>query len=246
MRPAIARTLAPLDYFIPAETYSRCTPGWCRSITESSWTRYRSKSVSLIREPPDITARCRSRHGCEIFIVAIARAPFAALFHNNCMYLAHHLLTLAHDYRDQFSKSLQKLNLTFADQVTVLRDVGSRCFLEHMRYQRNIIFDIIKDSGSYASTWRLRADPTGEHATDAPFTLITGFTSLGQTPELHPSTERALRQCIRQLELLKTVWLDVLPVNVYCKAVGGLDPILVAVFHAFSQNVTFLTQFLSR
>ncbi|XP_025159400.1 centromere/kinetochore protein zw10 homolog isoform X2 [Harpegnathos saltator] len=111
-----------------------------------------------------------------------------ALFHNNCMYLAHHLLTLAHDYRDKFSSNLQKLNLTFADQVTVLRDVGSRCFMEHMRYQRNIIFDIIKDSG--------------------------------QTPELHPSTERALRQCIRQLELLKTVWLDVLPVNVYCKAVG--------------------------
>lgn len=61
--------------------------------------------------------------------------------------------------------------------------------------------------------------------------LISGFTSLGQTPQLHPSTERALRQCIRQLELLKTVWLDVLPVNVYCKAVGELDPILVVSSH---------------
>lgn len=89
---------------------------------------------------------------CEIFIVAIACVIFAALFHNNCMYLAHHLLTLAHDCRDKFSKNLQKLNLTFADQVTVLRDVGSRYFLEHMRYQRNIIFDIIKDSGSCALT----------------------------------------------------------------------------------------------
>ncbi|XP_070166434.1 centromere/kinetochore protein zw10 homolog isoform X2 [Polyergus mexicanus] len=47
-----------------------------------------------------------------------------------------------------------------------------------------------------------------------------GFSGLGQTSELHPSTERALRQCIRQLELLKTVWLEVLPVNIYCKAVG--------------------------
>ncbi|KYN00573.1 PREDICTED: centromere/kinetochore protein zw10 homolog [Cyphomyrmex costatus] len=116
-----------------------------------------------------------------------------ALFHNNCMYLAHHLLTLPHEYRNKLSKIVQKLNLTFADQVTILRDVGSQCFLDHMRYQRNIIFDIIKDSG---------------------------FSGLSQAPQLDPSTERALRQCIRQLELLKTVWLDVLPINIYCKTVG--------------------------
>ncbi|XP_050455461.1 centromere/kinetochore protein zw10 homolog isoform X2 [Cataglyphis hispanica] len=94
---------------------------------------------------------------------------------------------------DKFSKNLQKMNLTFSDQVTIFREVGSQYFLEHMKYQKNIIFDIIKDSG---------------------------FSGLGQTSELHPSTERALRQCIRQLELLKTVWLEVLPVNIYCKAVG--------------------------
>ncbi|KYQ54748.1 Centromere/kinetochore protein zw10 like protein [Trachymyrmex zeteki] len=116
-----------------------------------------------------------------------------ALFHNNCMYLAHHLLTLAHEYRDRLSKIVQRLNLIFADQVTILRDVGSQCFLDHMKYQRNIIFDIIKDSG---------------------------FSGLSQAPQLEPSTERALRQCIRQLELLKTVWLDVLPINIYCRAVG--------------------------
>lgn len=116
-----------------------------------------------------------------------------ALFHNNCMYLAHHLLTLAHEYRDRFSKIVQKLNLTFADQIMILRDVGSQYFLDHMKYQRNIIFDIIKDSG---------------------------FSGLSQTPQLDPNTERALRQCIRQLELLKTVWLDVLPINIYCKTVG--------------------------
>ncbi|KAL6268596.1 hypothetical protein P5V15_001728 [Pogonomyrmex californicus] len=115
-----------------------------------------------------------------------------ALFHNNCMYLAHHLLTLAHEYRDKLPKIIQKLNLTFADQVIILRDVGSQYFLDHMRYQTNIIFDIIKDSG---------------------------FSGLSQA-QLHPSTERALRQCIRQLELLKTVWLDVLPMNIYCKTVG--------------------------
>lgn len=63
------------------------------------------------------------------------------------MYLAHHLLTLIHEYRDRFSSNLQRLNLSLADQVVILRDVGSQCFLEHMKFQRNIIFDIIKDSG---------------------------------------------------------------------------------------------------
>ncbi|EZA57238.1 Centromere/kinetochore protein zw10-like protein [Ooceraea biroi] len=116
-----------------------------------------------------------------------------ALFHNNCMYLAHHLLTLIHEYRDKFSRNLQRLNLSLADQVVVLRNVGSQCFLEHMKFQRNIIFDIIKDSD---------------------------FSCLDQRPQLDSNTERALRQCIRQLELLKTVWVDVLPINVYCKTLG--------------------------
>ncbi|XP_071865112.1 zeste-white 10 kinetochore protein [Bombus fervidus] len=123
-----------------------------------------------------------------------------AMFHNNCMYLAHHLLTLGHEYRDKLPESLHNLNLTFADQVLVLRDVGSSCFLEHMKYQRNIIFDILKESG---------------------------LSALGQTSELHPSTERAMRQCIRQLELLKTVWVDVLPVNIYCRAVGCITNSMV-------------------
>ncbi|KAK2577429.1 hypothetical protein KPH14_003536 [Odynerus spinipes] len=123
-----------------------------------------------------------------------------ALFHNNCMYLAHHLLTLAHEYRDKLPESLQQLNLTFADQTLILRDVGSECFLEHMRYQRNIIIDILKESG---------------------------LAALGQVSELPSSTERALRQCIRQLELLKTVWLDVLPINIYCRAVGCITNSMV-------------------
>lgn len=63
------------------------------------------------------------------------------------MYLAHHLLTLAHEYRDRFPKVVQKLNLTFADQVTIFRHIGSQHFINHMNYQSDIIHDIIKDSG---------------------------------------------------------------------------------------------------
>ncbi|XP_012276555.1 centromere/kinetochore protein zw10 homolog [Orussus abietinus] len=116
-----------------------------------------------------------------------------ALFHNNCMFLAHHLLTLAHEYRDKLPKILLKHNITYADQTTLLRKIGSQCFLEHMLYQRNIIIDILRESG---------------------------LSTLGQVSKLLANTERALRQCIRQLELLRTVWLEVLPTNIYCRAVG--------------------------
>lgn len=50
--------------------------------------------------------------------------------------------------------------------------------------------------------------------------LKSGFSCLDQAPQLDGNTERALRQCIRQLELLRTVWVDVLPMNVYCKTLG--------------------------
>ncbi|XP_066594107.1 centromere/kinetochore protein zw10 homolog [Prorops nasuta] len=119
-----------------------------------------------------------------------------ALFHNNCMYLAHHLLTLSYEYKSKQSKAIQEYNFTFVDQTLLLRDIGSKSFLDHMIYQRNIITDILKESG---------------------------LTALGQSPELDRNTERALRQCIRQLELLKTVWMDVLPMNVYCRAVGRIS-----------------------
>lgn len=47
-----------------------------------------------------------------------------------------------------------------------------------------------------------------------------GLSIIGETPQLPADTERVLRQCIRQLELLKTVWIEVLPVNVYNRAMG--------------------------
>lgn len=51
--------------------------------------------------------------------------------------------------------------------------------------------------------------------------LLIGLSQLAQN-QLPSSSgvERALRQCIRQLELLKTVWFNVLPINVYHKTLG--------------------------
>ncbi|XP_021924811.1 centromere/kinetochore protein zw10 homolog isoform X4 [Zootermopsis nevadensis] len=54
-----------------------------------------------------------------------------------------------------------------------------------------------------------------------------GLATLGEDPNITPSIERAVQQCLRQLELLQTVWKDVLPAIVYCKTVGCLLNALV-------------------
>lgn len=71
----------------------------------------------------------------------------SALFHNNCMYLAHHLVTLGHEYSSRFPAVLKSHTSTFIDQVTMLRELGTSMFLKFMRGQRKQILDILRDSG---------------------------------------------------------------------------------------------------
>lgn len=40
--------------------------------------------------------------------------------------------------------------------------------------------------------------------------------------ELGPEPQKAVRQCIRQLDLLKSVWQTVLPEYIYKSSIGGL------------------------
>jgi len=50
-----------------------------------------------------------------------------------------------------------------------------------------------------------------------------GLATLGEGPNITPSIEKAVRQCLRQLELLQSVWKYVLPATVYCKALGEIQ-----------------------
>lgn len=64
------------------------------------------------------------------------------------MYLAHNLLTLAHEYQHKLPKTLLNSNVNFTDQSILLQRTGSEYFLTHMKYQKDIIIDIIKQSGN--------------------------------------------------------------------------------------------------
>lgn len=115
----------------------------------------------------------------------------AALFHNNCMLLAHRLTVLGLEIQSSFPE----VPVTFVEYTLRLRHLGSLTFLKQMQQQRKQILDLVKESG---------------------------LATLGENSELSPDTERTLRQCLRQLELLQTVWQKVLPGDIYSKSIGVL------------------------
>jgi len=71
----------------------------------------------------------------------------------------------------------------------------------------------------------------------------TGLATLGEDPNITPGIEKAVRQCLRQLELLQTVWKDVLPATVYCKAVGEIIVHSGDMYDVTSENKLTATEF---
>lgn len=57
------------------------------------------------------------------------------------------MFALTREYKDKIPGDPWKHNVTYVDLSFTLRSTGVECFLEHMKYQRNIIVDILKKSG---------------------------------------------------------------------------------------------------
>jgi len=56
----------------------------------------------------------------------------AAIQHNNCMYLAHHLLTLGHHFRGHLPQPLSEGVATFVDMVPGFRKLGEQTILHQL------------------------------------------------------------------------------------------------------------------
>lgn len=70
-----------------------------------------------------------------------------ALHHNNCMFIAHHLMTLGHQFRTKLPHSL---NPTFIDLVTKVRRIGTECFLEQLSTQKDQLLESLNGAkGEY-------------------------------------------------------------------------------------------------
>ncbi|XP_008944284.1 PREDICTED: centromere/kinetochore protein zw10 homolog, partial [Merops nubicus] len=119
----------------------------------------------------------------------------AAIHHNNCMYIAHHLLTLGHQFRYRLTNILCDGAATFVDLVPGFRRLGMECFLAQMRVQKGEILERLSSARNFSNM---------------------------DDEENYCAAKKAIRQVLHQLKRLGKVWQDVLPVNVYCKAMGTL------------------------
>ncbi|XP_070621703.1 centromere/kinetochore protein zw10 homolog [Erythrolamprus reginae] len=115
----------------------------------------------------------------------------AAIHHNNCMYIAHHLLTMGHQFRSQLTDG----TATFVDLVPGFRKLGTKCFLAQMRVQKEELLERLSISRNFSNL---------------------------DDEDNYSVANRAVRQVLHQLKRLGKIWQDVLPVNIYCRAMGTL------------------------
>ncbi|KAJ2948170.1 hypothetical protein O0L34_g9978 [Tuta absoluta] len=125
---------------------------------------------------------------------------YVALFHNNCMYLAHNLLTFGDKWLMLMEGRELDYPISFLDLVQKLRDLGYKHLTVHMQQQRKQILDNVRSSDLNSIAVK---DVLGENA------------------------EAAVRQCLRQLQLLKNVWIGVFPINVFTRLMGTLANMFV-------------------
>ncbi|XP_053125841.1 centromere/kinetochore protein zw10 homolog [Hemicordylus capensis] len=114
-----------------------------------------------------------------------------AIHHNNCMYIAHHLLTLGHQFRGRLSDGM----VTFVDLVPGFRRLGTQCFMAQMRVQKGELLERLTSARNFSNV---------------------------DDEDNYSAANKAVRQVLHQLKRLGKVWQDVLPVHVYCKAMGVL------------------------
>jgi len=118
----------------------------------------------------------------------------SAIFHNDCFYIAHHLLTLGHQFRHGLPEDFQ-MAATFVDMVPVFQEMGEQCFLAMLRKQRQRLLESI-------------ASAEGFDATD--------------NKEKYNKVGKAVDQVLHQLQRLSNVWKNALPVPVFERSMGML------------------------
>uniref|UniRef100_A0A4W3HEB4 Centromere/kinetochore protein zw10 homolog n=1 Tax=Callorhinchus milii TaxID=7868 RepID=A0A4W3HEB4_CALMI len=119
----------------------------------------------------------------------------AAIHHNNCMYIAHQLITMGHQFRYSLPSPLCDGAATFVDLVPSFRRLGTECFLAQLRSQRDELLERLSNARNLSNL---------------------------DDEDNYSAANKAVRQVIHQLKRLGKVWQDVLPVNIYCKAMGTL------------------------
>jgi len=148
-------------------------------------------------------------HGKEISTIPRA----AGIFHNDCVFFAHQMLTFGLEYRDKLplendkDSSLKGL-CTFADYVPVFRDLALQTMGDMILRQKNEITQIVSPRLEYL-TEALRSNESVVELTDA---------------------ETALTAGLYHLRHLTQAWKNLLSHDDYCGTIGTLVDTLFTLY----------------
>ncbi|EFA07500.2 centromere/kinetochore protein zw10 homolog [Tribolium castaneum] len=185
------------------------TQGFPRCGVSRSVTTLLKLMESILVESQTLSQKCAGRLLYTVKNISVLYVTFVpehhkkllqtipqqvALFYNNCMFLAYTLCLWGETHLTKLPSVLE-VESSFDREVSQLRAVASDKFASCVKSQIMQIVEIMKESGL----------------------------GLKQTLEqVDAATEKCLRQCLRQQELLKTVWLKVLPYEVYNRTLGEI------------------------
>lgn len=117
----------------------------------------------------------------------------AAVQHNNCMYLAHYLITLGHQFYSRLPPPLNQQSSTFVDYVPIVRKLGEECFSAEMKKQSACVLGYLKPFGSFA---KVSSDNQRE------------------------IVWQSMQAAVFQISKLSKIYYEVLPAHMHREAVG--------------------------
>ncbi|ORY06958.1 Zw10-domain-containing protein [Basidiobolus meristosporus CBS 931.73] len=117
------------------------------------------------------------------------------LFHNDCMYIMHHLQTLGYQFSKLSTSKSSQAHVTFVDMVPEFRSLGEKYFNIQLRTQSNSLIETINSLNGFH-------DATLENKYD----LI----------------ESTMNQIVYSLNQLSKIWKPILPSHLALKSIGML------------------------
>ncbi len=153
-----------------------------------------------------------------------------ALFHNNCMFLAHHLVTLGHQFRSKLPREIAE-RATFMDLVPQFRRLGIEIFVQQrIRLREQLMENLSEDNGScrfhgncrFYGHFQTRLGMTSIHVFHCDFCCDVCDFSAGflSSEEDFSQTELSVRRVLHQLGQLARVWRGVLVTHLFHSAIG--------------------------
>ena len=85
-------------------------------------------------------------------LIRVSRVPqLCAVFHNDCFYIAHHLLTLGHQFRGKLPEAMRPA-ATFVDMVPAFQELGEATFLKMQRLQQLQLSKTLAEARGFGGT----------------------------------------------------------------------------------------------